>query len=1450
MKRLIRSRGGQCAVVFALLALLSFPLLAASTSPAAAPTPRAADPKQKTSAWLILKQKADLSRASTIQDWNARGRFVVEQLQATARTSQAGLRGELNLQGVSHRPIWIINAIRVDADATTLKELARRPEVDRIVPDVPFHIPKPRPGVAPGPGFTDWNIERIRAPEAWGAFGSRGEGITVGSIDSGAQFDHPALARQYRGRRADGTVDHNYNWFDPSNVCGSPSQVPCDNNGHGTHTMGTIVGDDGEPGPHQIGVAPGARWVTAKGCEEQSCSVEALLASAQWMLAPTDLSGGNPRPDLRPQLVNNSWSGGPTDPFFRDVVQAWIASGIFPVFAIGNDGSACGSAGIPGAYPESYSVGAFDTNEAIAGFSGRGPSAFGGITKPDITAPGVSVLSSVPGGDYAFFDGTSMAAPHVAGTVALMLSAAPALVGDVAGTRALLDASAVDREDLTCAGTAEDNNAWGEGTLDAFAAVQLSPRGPTGVLTGVVTDASGSPLAGARVEVTGSFGRSTVTDDTGRYSLVLPVGTYRVTFSRFGSETVAVDGVVVSDGGTTVQDIVLPSVPSYTVTGRVTDSDGAPIPGATVTVLDTPLSTLVTGTDGRYVYDGVPVGEYDVRVEAGGCFEPVTRRLVVAGPTTLDFTLPSRSDAYGYFCRLQRPRYIEATTVLPLSGDDATVEVALPFSILFYGRPYTRAFVSTNGLVSFQESAAQYLNTPVPNAAAPNAAIYALWDDLFVDASASVRVLEQGTAPNRRFIIEWRDVAFVDDPSLRVSFEIILHENGNVLLQYRGLDAGGLERGGSATVGIENEAGTVALQFSSETPSLRDERAILFDLPPYGVVLGTVTDANDGLPLVGARVRALVGERVVRETTSAEDGRCVLQLPLGTYTLQVSAPNYLTATGPVTLTYDRQATLRNWALRTARAEVAPAMLEFIVPQGQRRTRTLTLSNTGSVALDWELFESGGGRVGVTSLHGQARNLKADPNSRSLRGLQGVAALPGWTATLAGDVLKSWPATGLELPWGVGFTGNVWLSDPIAGINHEFTEDGGATGRTWPVPWTEGWPADMAYDAGRGLMCQLAVGGDNGIHCWNPATGLEEDAIAGTFPWTSISQRGLAYRPDDDTFYVGGWNEGIIYHVKGLSHPDRGAVIGQCSPPDGRISGLAWNASFGVLWVATQSPTDTLYEVNPETCNVLGSLAHPEPDFSGGGLELDAAGNLWMVSLNSGRAYLVESGVPTFEDVPWLSAQPTSGRLGMRRSQNITVTIDTTGLEPGVYLATLYVRGNSGRRPVVPVPVSLIVPAYQQAVNAGGSRHVDTLGDPWAQDQQYVTGGWGYLSGSDGILTDAPIAGTVEDPLYQSARRGFVEYRFDNMPSGVYAVDLRFAEIEGLSRLQRLADVVVENSLLLPAHDIANEVGQSTADDHAFLLPVTDGQLVLRLIPRQGFNMPLINAVRLTQRPDR
>ena len=418
---------------------------------------------------VLLRDQADLSGAGRFSRREERATFVYQQLRATAERSQARLRGMLAARGASFTPFWIVNAIKVTGDRALVDAVAARPEVAQVQAERIYPVPAVTPATPlPGVNAVEWNVSNVRAPEVWSAYGTRGEGIVVASIDTGAQYDHPALVRQYRGNLGGGQFDHAYDWFDATGTCPNPG-VPCDNNGHGTHTMGTMVGDDGAG--NQIGVAPGARWITAKGCSVTSCLSSDLLAAGQWIAAPTDPAGRNPRPDLAPDVVNNSWGGGRGDAWYQQTIRSWIAAGIFPVFSIGNSGPGCGTANSPGDNPQAYGVGAHDSGNVIASFSSRGPSAFGGV-KPDVTAPGVAVRSSFPTSTYRALSGTSMAGPHVAGAVALAWSAAPALRGDVTATRQVLDAAAVDTADLACGGTAGDNNVYGEGRLDALAAVE------------------------------------------------------------------------------------------------------------------------------------------------------------------------------------------------------------------------------------------------------------------------------------------------------------------------------------------------------------------------------------------------------------------------------------------------------------------------------------------------------------------------------------------------------------------------------------------------------------------------------------------------------------------------------------------------------------------------------------------------------------------------------------------------------------------------------------------------------------------------------------------------------------------------------------------------------------------------------------------------------------------
>ncbi|PYR77118.1 MAG: hypothetical protein DMF87_16805 [Acidobacteria bacterium] len=431
---------------------------------------------------VLLREAADVSAATAMTDRLERGRFVYSRLQQVAESSQASIRTFLRAEQQAGRvrqmrPYFIINAIAVRSTRSVALALAAFPEVDRIIVPPEATIPAPQPASdAATPQAIEWNLTQIGAPTLW-ANGIKGQGIVVANIDTGVQFDHPALVTQYRGNLGGGVFDHNYNWWDASGPLGGPGAlVPIDDQGHGTHTMGTMVGNDG--GANQIGVAPSARWMACKACSTLSCSFIGLLECGQFVLAPWNLAEQNPNPDLRPHVVNNSWGfafGGIG--LYRTVVQNWRAAGIFPAFSAGNAGPGCNTTASPGDYPEAFATGATDRSDAIADFSSRGPSAFSGIVKPDASAPGVAVRSSVPTNSYATFSGTSMASPHTAGLVALLWSFYPGLVRDVDNTeKKLRPAASILNTSQACGGngpTTHPNNVFGWGRHDAVPGIAL-----------------------------------------------------------------------------------------------------------------------------------------------------------------------------------------------------------------------------------------------------------------------------------------------------------------------------------------------------------------------------------------------------------------------------------------------------------------------------------------------------------------------------------------------------------------------------------------------------------------------------------------------------------------------------------------------------------------------------------------------------------------------------------------------------------------------------------------------------------------------------------------------------------------------------------------------------------------------------------------------------------------
>lgn len=576
-----------------------------------------------------LKEQADLpalaararaaERAAAPNDRSsARATTVVAELRDVADRSQAGVRGLLRAQEAAGtardvRSYWVFNGFAATVSREALDALAARPEVASIELDAEISLPH----VEGEPKLPAWGVERVNAARTWGDYGFTGEGVVVGIMDSGVDGGHPALAGQFRGR--DGDIASS--WYAAT---GENYPLPGDGFGHGTHVMGTILG--GPPG-EVVGVAPDAEWIAAKIFRDSGSTTSSIIHDGfQWMLAP----GGDPA--KAPDVVNNSWGSNDTNSVeFWDDVNAWVAAGIFPAFANGNAGPGPGTVGSPGSFPQSFGVGATDINDLVAGFSSRGPAFWDGVevTKPQVSAPGVQIFSAwprqLPEGPYYTISGTSMATPHVTGVVALLLSAKPDLSVDA--IRELLTSTTQTGPQMG----ALPNDNYGSGIVDAYAAITAARF--SGTLTGTVSGPAG-PIA-ATLSVPALAVSTTSDAETGFYELRLKQGTWEVEVSAYGF-TPATTTVTISADETVTRDIGLAAAAVHTLSGTVT-SDGAPVVGATVRVLETPLAPVITGADGVFSFQ-IAAGTYSVAADATG-YRRTRAELTVDGDETLNLVL-------------------------------------------------------------------------------------------------------------------------------------------------------------------------------------------------------------------------------------------------------------------------------------------------------------------------------------------------------------------------------------------------------------------------------------------------------------------------------------------------------------------------------------------------------------------------------------------------------------------------------------------------------------------------------------------------------------------------------------------------------------------------------------------------------------------------------------------
>lgn len=566
---------------------------------------------------IVLAARADLAPAQFQTD------LAVRLMRAHADAAQAELATTVDMLGGTVRQhFWLTNMLLADLPAGAVEDVARLASVARIVANAEVEVPEHNVSAsAPAePGSQTWGIKKIGADRVWSELGLTGDSVKVAVLDTGVDARHPDLADQlFTQDPDDPTYPGGWAHFDGDGTM--VGDTPHDLVGHGTHVSGTVVG--GDASGTQIGVAPAADLMAVNVLPGGNGTIAQVIAGMQWTLAPTDRFGN---PAGEPADVVNMSLG--TESYVREFVEPtrnMVLAGVFPSFSIGNWCSP-DTTSSPGNVFEAVAVGATDVNDRVGMFScgevvyrsdwsdppGDWPDSW---VVPDISAPGVQILSTLPNGEYGWSDGTSMATPHVSGTVALMRQADPELSVDRA-LQILADTSSFDDR----YGPERPNPRYGWGRVNAWEAA--SSVALSSGIAGSVRDAStGEPLAGATVSVLDGPTRTTAAD--GSFDIRLFPGSYSVRIEKYGSVPVAHESVSVVADQLTSLSILLEPAERGTVTGRVTyELSGQQVPGASVVLLAGDWPTTVTDESGRFTLPDIPAGSWRLRAEYPGLASP------------------------------------------------------------------------------------------------------------------------------------------------------------------------------------------------------------------------------------------------------------------------------------------------------------------------------------------------------------------------------------------------------------------------------------------------------------------------------------------------------------------------------------------------------------------------------------------------------------------------------------------------------------------------------------------------------------------------------------------------------------------------------------------------------------------------------------------------------------
>lgn len=834
-------------------------------------------------------------------------------------------------------------------------------------------------------------------------------------------------------------------------------------------------------------------------------------------------------------------------------------------------------------------------------------------------------------------------------------------------------------------------------------------QGPAGTLTGTVVSASnGNPVAGAQVQVGSTF--VTSANASGVYSILVPVGTYDVTASKFGYSPVTVAGVVIEQDATTTQNFALVPAAAVTIDGFVTDGSGAGWPLYAKVEFETAGPTTVAYTNPQNGYYSVSLladSSYVARVTPQMSGYVAAMRAVDTGV----------SDQQQHFA-------------LEVAADCAVPGYAMANLGTLVETDFAAGIPSDWTVENNTTTCNQSFGLPMWNTANPGnrsnltggSGLFAIADSDRCRSGAKVDT-NMATAPfdltgfdqvlQIEFNSDYNDIctSSLDYVAVEVSADGTTWSPVSVFCG----PGGGTDRRGprveSFRTSAVNGSATARVRWRYKTgfdwwwevDNVKITKAAC-QFGGGGLLYGNVLDENTGQPLNGALVTLDSGESVTTGPTpdddSVADGFFVIYAPASAG----NSPSVRT----ITVSYDRYGTVerqviptpgsslrQDFSLPAALLTTTPAEVRQRVAAGVSSTVNLNIANSGNLGGDFFLLEID---AAAPSTDPGSRFdeivLPFDPNTKEGE----LAALVPDTRSLpismapqapvsqnAGGFVREF-ATALDASWGAGYNtdaSDLWVGNPSIGggddNNYRYLTDGTATGDTISVAGVGGWGGDMTYNPRTGTLWQVKVGGNNCIFELDPVsktrTGAEICPAFGT------SMRGLAYNAVRDTYYAGSWNGDQIVEFSSDGTLLRRVTVAL------NVSGLAFNGSTEHLFVQVNDTTQLIYVVDAATTGFTKLSAFQLLDstgvnayaaFDGAGLEIDCAGNLWSVNQTTMKVHVNDSGErgPCVTQIPWLSASPSSGTVAAQSALDSVLTFNGAATGPGCAEAQLIALNNT------------------------------------------------------------------------------------------------------------------------------------------------------------------------------